>query len=143
MVFNIIDLYTAGPNGEYCSISVGYETDIQNGYKFKERSGRGSYLDEEDPFLKISAIENPDYHDFFKMIQDDQGAYQEGDLKVEYHRNYMHNGVNYKYVIIGSKDTINNSPKISRIIRAIPGGILGFYDFETKLGISKLITPIF
>jgi len=131
--FNIDDVYTfSNEHGEYCGISVGYETSIENNYKIKERSGSGSYMDSEDGFLEITIITNPEITDIFKIKQKDNGNYQNETLKVEYFNNYNHNGIIYKHVIIGTKDTINNSPKISKVVRAIPGGILEFHDFENK-----------
>jgi hypothetical protein len=132
--FNINDVYTfSNEKGEYCGISVGYETSIENNYKIKERSGSGgSFLDSEDGYLEITFVENPETSDIFKIKQKNNGNYQNEILKVEYFNNYVHNGITYKYVIIGTKDTINSTPKISKVVRAIPGGILEFHDFETN-----------
>ena len=131
--FNINDVYTfSNENGEYCGISVGYETSIENNYKIKERSGSGSFIDSEDAYLEITFVANPETKDIFKIKQKNNGNYQNEILKVEYFNNYIYNGITYKHVIVGTKDTINSSPKISKVVRAIPGGILEFRDFETK-----------
>ena len=131
--FNIDDVYTfSNDKGEYCGISVGYETSIENHYKIKERSGSGNFIDSEEGYLEITFVDNPESTDIFKIKQKNTGNYQNETLKVEYFNDYSHNGTKYEYVVVGTKDTINNSPKISKIVRAIPGGILEFHDFETK-----------
>lgn len=137
--FKVIDLYVKkvegkdGKTSEFCQISQGYETNINQGYKIKERTSQGSnYMDEEDAYIEISLLEAPLEGDFFKVKQISDVNYHTNDLNVDYYFKYELNNKIYDKVIVISKDTINANPKIGFIKRAIPGGIIEFYDFQSK-----------
>ena len=54
------------------------------------------------------------YDDLFKVKQKDQIDYQSDKIKVEYHGDYIHNNINYDFVIIGTKRQLTVALKFQK-----------------------------
>lgn len=132
--FTVIDYNRTEPSSftgvvmDYdCLSEKYYQTDIQDDYFIRE-SFEEHYSASEDGIL-ISFTEN----DIFGLIGPTNYLSTNIEyLQIEYYQNFQYNGINYDDVLFMVKDTINSNPKIGYIIKANPGGILEFYDFQTK-----------
>ncbi|WBX67948.1 hypothetical protein PG910_07605 [Tenacibaculum dicentrarchi] len=131
--FNVTNIYSHEVDGyKYCGISQGYETNEQLGYKIKERTFGSNNFEGWKQYAQISMTSKPSLETFFKFNLEENDENTAKDFTIEYLTNYLHMENEYNNVIIVSKDTVNGNPNISRIVRAIPGGIIEFYDFHKK-----------
>ena len=130
LTFNIINSERIlGYDGSVNQIK--YLTDQQNSYTISEINNQDdAYID----YLRIS-LTGPVNQTLYNLkinLEEKLNHVFERNI-VEYHEEYNFNGTNYTDVFEVLYDTINyNTPKIPYVVRAIPGGILKFYDSETE-----------
>lgn len=122
---------TIGHNGNTRQIE--YLTNQQGSYIISEKNNAD---DEDIDVLRISltghANQIPSTHNLIMEIEEKISHIHETNI-INYHENYDFKGKTYKDVYEILHDTINYyKPKVPYVIRAIPGGILKFYDSETK-----------
>ncbi|MDN3594324.1 hypothetical protein [Zunongwangia endophytica] len=104
-----------------------YQTDVQDEYFIREYFEE-NYNSFQDGIL-ISFTEN----DTFGLVGPTNFSSNNFEYsQIEYYQNFQFNGTDYNDVLFILKDTINSNPKIGYILKANPGGILEFYDFENK-----------
>ena len=131
--FNVVDFYRETPNSfrglamdVECFEEKYYVTNNQSDYQISESYETAFSSFDDD--IKISITNN----DNFGLRLYDFNSENYDYSKVEFNQNYEYNGINYNEVIFLLKDTLNSNPKIGYIIKANPGGVLEFYDFEKK-----------
>jgi hypothetical protein len=120
-----------GYNGNIQQIE--YITNQQGSYTISEKNNAGDdYIDVLRIALTGHVNEIPYAYNLKINIEEKISHVYEGNI-VEYHEEYDFNGKTYKDVYEVLHDTINLfKPKVPYVMRAIPGGILKFYDSETK-----------
>ncbi|WP_406029048.1 hypothetical protein [Winogradskyella sp.] len=132
--FTIIDFNRTEPSSftglvmDYdCFEEKFYQTDMQDDYFIREYLEE-NYNQSQDGML-ISFTEN----DTFGLIGPTNFSSNNFEYsQIVYYQNFQYKGTEYTDVLFVLKDTINLSPKIGYILKANPGGILEFYDFENK-----------
>ena len=122
---------TIGYNGNVQQIE--YLTNQQGSYIISEKNNAGDdYIDVLRIALTGHVNEIPYGYNLKIKLEEKISHNYEGNL-VHYHQEYNFNGKTYKDVYEVLHDTINRfKPKVPYVMRAIPGGILKFYDSETK-----------
>ncbi len=130
--FTVIDYFRNEPSSFTglamdvdCNYEKYYQTDIQNGYFIREHFN--NFFSRNDD-IEVSFTEN----DTFGLNTYNVSSENYDYSTVEFYQNLSINGSEYNDVYYLLKDTINDNPKIGYIIKANPGGIIEFYDFETK-----------
>lgn len=129
--FTVLESYSNGPSssrGVYmdhdCLSEKYYFTDTIGDYFINETFN--SF--ERDP-ISVSITSEEVFG--FSEVEFLDHTYQ-NYLELEYYSEFDFNGQTYNETLLLVKDTINSSPKIGYIVKANPGGVLEFYDFETK-----------
>lgn len=112
---------------------IEYVTNQQKNYIISEKNNADdSYID----VLRIGItghINQIPYRENLIISLEEKVSHKFENSIVEYYEGYNFKGNIYKDVYEVLLDTTNNfKPKVPYILRAIPGGILKFYDSETK-----------
>jgi len=108
-------------------------TDKQGDYTISEQTNQDdSYID----YLRMSLTGKVDETIYNLVINlENKSSHTIDRCIVEYYQDYNFKGKNYRDVFEVSYDTLSynfSKPKVPFVTRAIPGGILKFYDSETK-----------
>lgn len=117
------------------SIRMRFKTNLQSGYLISEGNYYNDYADYNANYLSITIGEqDTGYNKNLQISLEDKSNHTLGNCLVDYYENYDYRGKTYADVFEILYDTIRysyNRPKVTFAVRAIPGGILKFYDSET------------